>query len=273
MLIMNFHQVEPLPEETGIDKAVFESRKGITVTPEGLKNIIKTLRMWGIKIVSLQDVINAGGPHKLSGRTALLTFDDGYVNNFVYGLPVLEEMECPATIFLLAGKPSGSNDWDQLDVPEYNRDKLLSEDQIREFGKSRWISFGSHGLYHKPLDTLEGQELQDEILKSYDMLSEKYPEAFLPVMAYPWGRHNQAVVDVMNKSPYKLGFTVEKAPWTAANNPYRIPRYTAYFSDGSPVKFTLKLAKQWAKSQPPKIKAIAQSLLRPGLRPATSAWS
>jgi len=240
VLVLTFHHVEPLP--TDPDKqAVYHSRKGITVTPEGLRCIIRTLRFWGYQTVSLKDVMMAGGPEHLPVNTVLLTFDDGYVNNLTYGLPVLTEERCPAVIFVLAGRPGGTNDWDQGDLPETQRDRLLTEDQLKTLAESPWITYGSHGLYHRPMDRIEASALAEEIHQSYEILSARYPEAFLPVMAYPWGAHDASVVAAMAQSPYALGFTVKKALWQNRQQPYQIPRYSVYFKDSNPLLLSAKL--------------------------------
>ena len=51
-------------------------------------------------IVSLQDACNKLANGQLKKPTAVITFDDGYQNNFDYAFPILKEENAPAVIFL-----------------------------------------------------------------------------------------------------------------------------------------------------------------------------
>ncbi len=88
-------------------------------------------------IVSLEQVEKAlDGNTVLPPNAAMITFDDGYMNNYEVAFPVLQEMKIPATIFLTVGR-IGSNRplWfdelylllhsrgsDEIDVPFINED-------------------------------------------------------------------------------------------------------------------------------------------------------
>lgn len=54
----------------------------------------------------------------------VITFDDGYLDNFQYALPILEELEIPATVFVSVGTLENSREfwWDELER------LILSED-------------------------------------------------------------------------------------------------------------------------------------------------
>ena len=86
-------------------------------------------------------------------RTAVITFDDGYKNNYVNAVPVLEKYNFPATIFLTADFLS-----------DYSGDKrYLSLPEIKDMQKCRLIDFGCHGLTHKALTMLDADGLDKEI--------------------------------------------------------------------------------------------------------------
>lgn len=54
---------------------------------------------------------------KLPRRRVIITFDDGYADNFYQALPLLQEADCPATIFITAGKINDNKEfwWDDLE--------------------------------------------------------------------------------------------------------------------------------------------------------------
>ncbi len=233
MLTFNFHHVEPVP--------LHADRRHITITPDGLMSFIRLLRSLGFNIISMRDVLAADGPGR---KDVLLTFDDGFENNYRYAVPVLEQEKCPATIFVLAGRlENGTNDWDQAHLPKNQRDRLMTLPQMKVLANSKYITFGSHGLYHRPFPRLTELELHKEVRHSYEILSRELGDAFVPVLAYPWGEYSDATRKALHKSPYKLAFTTDKHRWSPEHSPYAIPRYSAYFRDGNPIILLGKLCR------------------------------
>jgi peptidoglycan/xylan/chitin deacetylase (PgdA/CDA1 family) len=236
MLIFNLHHVEQNIRQP--------SRKHITVTPEGLRTFIRTLRGVGMEIVSLREVLASDTPAFNSGRKVLLTFDDGYENNLLEALPVLEEERCPATIFALPGRFGGTNEWDQGELPEEERDRLMTLAQLKQISASGLVTIGSHGLWHRHLSQLSDAEIRFELQRSHDILSQELGEDFLPVFAYPWGDYSERVLAQMEHSPYRYAFTVQTAQWlNDSQNRFEIPRYSIYYRDGNPLIFLAKLCR------------------------------
>jgi peptidoglycan/xylan/chitin deacetylase (PgdA/CDA1 family) len=234
MLVLNFHQVEP--------EITIPDRKHITITPNGLRNIIRVVRNLGLEFVSLQQVMDQGGPTE-GARQALITFDDGFENVYRYGMPVLEQEECPATVFVLPGKLDGNNDWDQGALPVESRDQLMSMQEMAKMIESGWMTLGSHGMKHRPFSTLNREELEYEIFESYHFLEQHFKGAFVPVLAYPWGEYSDLALDVMKHSRYAYAQTTEKGLWSPASNRFTVPRMTALYRDGNPFWFSMKLMK------------------------------
>lgn len=233
MLIFNFHHVE--------ENIRHPDRKHISISPQGLSHFIRALRLVGMTIVSMRDVLASPDPTQNSSRQVLLTFDDGYQNNLLEALPVLEAEQCPATIFVLPGRFAGTNAWDQGHLPEAERDQLMTLDEMKTLAKSPYITLGSHGMLHRNMTKLSDEDVRFELHESHRILDETFPDAYLPVFAYPWGSYSQRVVDLMPDSPFLYAFTVETAQWQAEANPYLVPRYTAYYRDGNPLVFIAKL--------------------------------
>ena len=233
MLIFNLHHVEPEIRQT--------SRKHITLTQIGLRRVIQTLRWAGLEIVSLRETLTNSYSKQEWGRKAIITFDDGYENNFLYAAPVLEEEACPATIFVLPGRFGGTNEWDQGDLPEMERDRLMTLEQMKTLAQSDYITFGSHGMRHRHFPELHEAELRFELEESYAILSKELGDAFLPIFAYPWGETSESVLRFMQQSSYKSAFNVETAPWESKTPRFEIPRYSVYYRDGNPLVFLAKL--------------------------------
>lgn len=53
---------------------------------------------------------------KIKGKTILITFDDGYADNFTYALPILESLQVPAIFFITTSHLNTNEElwWDEL---------------------------------------------------------------------------------------------------------------------------------------------------------------
>lgn len=58
-------------------------------------------------------------------KAVVITFDDGYADNFEYALPILEKYEAPATIFVCT-EQKGEFWWDTLERIIYDSDKAIT---------------------------------------------------------------------------------------------------------------------------------------------------
>ncbi|WP_416398257.1 polysaccharide deacetylase family protein [Allohahella sp. A8] len=102
LLILMYHRV--LPEQD--ERLAFEE-PGMYVTPETLDMQLRTLQPL-VRFVELAQWVRArregrpleGGDGRLC---CAVTFDDGWLDNYEFALPVLRQHDVPATIFLATG--------------------------------------------------------------------------------------------------------------------------------------------------------------------------
>jgi peptidoglycan/xylan/chitin deacetylase (PgdA/CDA1 family) len=95
-----------LPEN---ERNQFTLNKDLAITPEKLEEFILLFKAKGYTFVSLDDV-QAWLEKKLTIRQKFicLTFDDGYRDNLIHGLPILEKHAVPATIYVTNCLPNGT---------------------------------------------------------------------------------------------------------------------------------------------------------------------
>lgn len=102
-----------------------------------------------LSISDVMDRIRKGLP--LPANTAVVTFDDGYRNNFTIAYPLLKRLQIPATIFLVTGCIS---------------DRLLCWPDVLYLGikntRQQIIDLRQHGLKRYPLRTLEEKETAEQ---------------------------------------------------------------------------------------------------------------
>ncbi|MBN9386983.1 MAG: polysaccharide deacetylase family protein [Chloroflexi bacterium] len=89
----------------------------LAVSPAHLAEQLEVLRkLW--RPTRLQDFIGANPSDKNMARSVVVTFDDGYRDNFYNAKPVLEKFDVPATIFVTTGRieKNGEFWWDALEA-------------------------------------------------------------------------------------------------------------------------------------------------------------
>src|SRR5262249_20180626 len=132
----------------------------ITVHPARFAQQMRWLERRGLRGVAMRDLLDRPG----SGRVGL-TFDDGYADFASNVLPVLARHGFTATVFVVAGRMGGQNDWDS----EGPRKPLLTAAQTATLAAAG-VEIGSHGLRHVRLSNLDDAELRTEIHESRAVL-------------------------------------------------------------------------------------------------------
>jgi peptidoglycan/xylan/chitin deacetylase (PgdA/CDA1 family) len=186
----------------------------ITVTPERLDEQLDRLGRWGLRGVSVADLLAArarGEGHDLVG----LTFDDGYADFLDNALPVLRRRGCGATLFVLPGRLGGDNAWDPLGP----RRPLLTADGIRR-AAAEGIEIGSHGLTHVDLTKADDATLRAETAESRALLAE-LTGAPVAGFCYPYGTVDGRAADAVRDAGYAYACAIDPG---GLSGRYALPR-------------------------------------------------
>jgi len=119
---------------------------------------IKALKRWGFTGVHWGDVYgHISGEKKLSGRFVMLTFDDGYLDNWVFAFPILKKYGMKGTIFVTTDfvDPSPEKRLNLDDVwqgrgaiEDFQPAGFLNWAEMKEMLGSGLIDIQSHGKTH-----------------------------------------------------------------------------------------------------------------------------
>lgn len=174
----------------------------------------------------------------------LLTFDDGYENNFVNVIPTLVEYSAPAVFFvtlqhildpykwLPAINKTVKKNWKSFDqVPNSLAKDIfigMNVEQLQESSRNPLITIGSHTITHPFLSSCNDGQLNDEVRKS-KLILEDLIKSSIDLFAYPTGDYNSRVVEAVMKAEYKAAFATDSKHISCFQ--YEIPRIGLYASD------------------------------------------
>jgi len=137
------------------------------------------------RIVSLSDAVDLLHSGELSVPTAVLTFDDGYADNFLALRAVAEEMEIPITHFIVT-HPIETHQEFEHDLAYGERGAFpMTWDQIR-YWNGRGAEFGSHTRTHLDCACTDRAILRQEILESRSDIEAQLGRP-VPFFAFPFG--------------------------------------------------------------------------------------
>ena len=141
-------------------------------------------------------------PDSTRGRkSVVVTFDDGYADNYSIAYPLIKKYKIPVTFFLTVGMVG--KDWDFPDGPYPG----ISWEDIREMNKDPLITFESHGYQHPDLTLLSQEESSMEIKSSRIILEENIGET-VRYFSYPFGSYNHKIVEQVRMAGYQGAFSV-----------------------------------------------------------------
>ncbi|MDP8264761.1 MAG: polysaccharide deacetylase family protein [Candidatus Aceula lacicola] len=146
-------------------------------------------------VISLNALVDAiTGEDKISHNTVVLTFDDGYVDNYTRAFPVLKKYGFPATIFI---------------VPEkIGQEGYLTWGQIREMEKFG-VMVGSHTFSEAYLPGLSEEEQMREIRDSKRVIERKVGHPIYN-FCYPSGGFSEFTKKKVEELGYKSACTTNR---------------------------------------------------------------
>ncbi len=150
------------------------------IDPGDFRRQLLRLQNLGWTFTSLSAYVKALRQRPAYDRIATLTFDDAWLDNYVYAAPILVELHVPATVFAVSGAWEG--------VP---RDRRMTTAQLRELSRYG-VCVGSHTITHPCLPRLHDADLQRELVQSRQQLQQELG-GDVSFLAYPGGRFDRRV--------------------------------------------------------------------------------
>ena len=152
-------------------------------------------------------------------KSFVVTFDDGFEDNFLNAFPILKKYNFKATIYLVPNQKT--NHWEEKNTSVLSN--LLNNEQILQMQNSGLIEFGSHTLSHVNLSTINDEQLLNELKKSKEEV-EKITNQECEAFAYPYGKFDDNIVNSVKRVGYKNATVVKRGLFEQNDDVFTIKR-------------------------------------------------
>ncbi len=206
------------------------SRSGqYVITPTLFASDLAWLKSHGYETILIHDLLNYvdnGTP--LPQKPVLITFDDGYYNNYLYGFPILQEQNMKAVISIIGYYTDKFSEVDENNA-YYSH---CTWTQINEMLQSGLIEIqnhtynlhtydkGRHGCAKKAGESLAGyrSRLCEDVLKLQNRITEMtgtVPTTF----TYPFGSFSKETKQIVREMGFRATLSCESGISTVTRNP------------------------------------------------------
>ncbi|MGQ9554111.1 MAG: polysaccharide deacetylase family protein [Anaerolineae bacterium] len=184
MPILMYHHVGQLQPEWD------RLRRSLTVSEESFRWQLEYLHRNGYRSITLSDLVAylANGRPLPMGKTVIITFDDGYRDNYEAAFPILKEYGFTATFFLVTGPIDEGS-------PEF-----LTWQQVIEM-HTAGMEFGAHSYTHPDLRDQPVDYVIWQVVGSKEAIEARIEEP-VRFFAYPSGAYDDQVIAVLKSAGF-----------------------------------------------------------------------
>ena len=199
--ILEYHQVTDAPLDP-----FFEL---YNVPPTDFAAQLDYLQSKGYTTITLQDFMRVvHGKGQLPDKPIVLTFDDGYADNYSEMFPLLKERGMKAVLYVITN--------------EVGKAGYLTLDALKEMQRYG-IEIGSHTSDHLPLTDIDSFTLRRQVRESKTFLEWSGLETIYS-LSYPNGAFNPTIEEILREENYLTAVTGVAGLNTPETNPYELYR-------------------------------------------------
>ena len=203
--VLMYHSISfPPPDSDTI-------RLDLSVTPPAFDEQMKFLLSSGYHTVRVSDLLDHllhGAP--LPEKPIVLTFDDGYADNYKAAFPILEKYGMTATFYIIAK------------FTEDQRPGYVTWDQLREMANAG-MEVGSHSIDHLDLRGKSIAFLTNQIAGSKQIIESRLGRT-VKTFSYPSGEYDANSISVLRANGYLGAVTEIQGVQQTSDNVFELRR-------------------------------------------------
>lgn len=187
--VLMYHYVRDLTPEMST------SSRWLSVSPDHFRAQMLEIVAGGYHAITPDDLDAAlNGKTTLPAKPVLITFDDGYRDQYENAFPILQQLGLKATFFIITGYIS------------HNSPVYVTPEIVQALDASGIATIGAHTKHHPELAKLKPADQKDEIVGSKATL-EGLLHHPVTAFAYPYGSYDDAVLKIVKDIGFHTAFT------------------------------------------------------------------
>ncbi len=200
-VILMYHRVD-------VSSPADRTSRALTVSPSQFEAELRYLHTQGLRTIGIDELERDVAEGRRPQRAVLITFDDGYGDQFRYAFPILQRFGDRAIFFVNTGNVGKARHltWQEIDI-------------MHRAG----MSIECHGVDHVDLALLNAAAQQYQIDDCIRSLQGHLHDA-VQAYAYPSGAFDAQTISIEERAGLLFGFTTDPAFRTQPNSPYELAR-------------------------------------------------
>ncbi len=212
--ILMYHNIARVPRGVRVYRSLY-------VSPASFARQMGLLSMLGYRGMSMSDAM----PYlrgEQQGRVAVITLDDGYVDNLESATSILRRYAFTATCYVVSGYIGQFNAWDadRLGI----RKPLMTADQLRGW-HAAGMEVGAHTRTHVRLSQCDDAQQHDEIQGCKAELEDRLGTR-VTQFCYPYGDYDGRAINAARHAGFEAATTTDRGRADAGDGVdlWRLPR-------------------------------------------------
>ena len=171
----------------------------LCVAPGVFEEHLQYLKAQGYNVVTAPQAVILLKSRQNVMNTVIVTFDDGYENNYTEAFPLLKKYGFRGNFYIVGNDVGKEKNQDGMK-------KYMSFAQIKEM-HDQGMEIGSHSMSHDPLTSIKPELLPWEIYQPLNLFYQKM-NFWISGIAFPNGAFNDAIIAEIRKYfKYEYGFS------------------------------------------------------------------
>lgn len=185
--VLQYHHVEPASQAEKL------GHKNLFVSDSIFDDQMKYLVNHGYRTISSEELVKALRERQpLSGKTAVITIDDGYDDAYSYAYPIAKKYGVILNLMIPTGLMENQG--------------YLKWSDLREMVNSGLVYAYNHTWSHFSLTDGDAEKIKMEVITAKTQLEEQLGRP-VTILAYPYGAFDQKVIEILKSNGFSGAFS------------------------------------------------------------------